>query len=179
MHMERSLPYTRTWVSTANEAERSRLQSGFLLDCRRAEAASESVSRQDAWLLRAVRAIRCNGIRGSMRNAQLHFAVPAEVSRGVNQVGPPRRTAARATMQQELRGRSQQLRTSIRNPHPDSLATAEIGLPEWARRHARLAAARPRLDETPDVGCGGGAERSCSLISIPHWAISRAECGPV
>ncbi len=69
-----------------------------------------------------------------MRNAQLHVAVPAEVSRGIDPVGPPRRTAARATTQQQLRGRNQQIRTSTRNPHPESVATAEVGLAEWARR---------------------------------------------
>ena len=47
------------------------------------------------------------------------------------------------------------------------------------RRHARLVARRPRLDETPDVGCGCRAERSCSLIWIPRWAMSSAGRGPV
>ena len=68
-----------------------------------------------------------------MRTVQLHVAAPEKVSRGSEPVEPSRRAAARAATQQELRGRNQQLHTSTRNPHPESLATTDAGFDEWAR----------------------------------------------
>lgn len=69
-----------------------------------------------------------------MRNAQLHITAPGEVIGEIDPIAPAKRAIAGATKQQELRRRNQQLRTSTRNPHPESLATADIGFDEWARR---------------------------------------------
>lgn len=68
-----------------------------------------------------------------MPNARVTVTLPSDVVRAIDREEPSRSHFVLKAVTRELdRRRGEQLRQSLRHPHPESLETADAGLATWA-----------------------------------------------
>jgi len=70
---------------------------------------------------------------GTPTTARVTVTLPAEVVRDIDRLERNRSRFVLDAVRQELRRRRQELRRSLRRPHPESGRLAEAGFDEWAR----------------------------------------------